>query len=125
MDAISKPLISGHLQRKKNLQIYYRISVTSVYLSHSTSSSHCYFVFHIYCISLLLTKLSMLIIPISPSLIFKQHTFLSILFGLLSQMNFQITSFTTFFQFQIPFEVACVIDNITYTMLYLRSIFLM
>jgi hypothetical protein len=38
----------------------------------------------------------MLIIPIPPSLIFKQHTFLSIWFGLLSQMNFQIKSFTFF-----------------------------
>jgi hypothetical protein len=34
----------------------------------------------------------MLIIPIPPSLIFKQHTFLSIWFGLLSQRNFQIKS---------------------------------
>jgi hypothetical protein len=45
-------------------------------------------------ICLLLTKLSMLIIPIPPSLIFKQHTFLSIWFGLLFQRNFQIKSFT-------------------------------
>jgi hypothetical protein len=41
MDAISKSLISEHLQRKKTLQIYYRISVTSVYLSHSMNSSQC------------------------------------------------------------------------------------
>jgi hypothetical protein len=41
MDAISKSLISEHLQEKKKLQIYYRISVTSVYLSHSMSPSHC------------------------------------------------------------------------------------
>ena len=68
-------------------------------------------------VCLLLTKLSMLIIPIPPSLILKQHLFLSIWFGFLSQMNFQIKSFTSFlfyisltepgtpsFQFQIPFE---------------------
>ena len=41
MDAISKSLISEHLQRKQNLQIYYRISVTCVYLPHSMSSSQC------------------------------------------------------------------------------------
>jgi hypothetical protein len=33
MDAISKPLISEHLQRKNQLKCFYRISVTSDYLS--------------------------------------------------------------------------------------------
>jgi hypothetical protein len=37
MDAISKPLISEHLQRKNQLKFVYRISVTSEYLSHSMS----------------------------------------------------------------------------------------
>jgi hypothetical protein len=35
-----KPLISEHLQRKNQLKCFYRISVTSDYLSHSMSPSH-------------------------------------------------------------------------------------
>ena len=99
MDAISKPLISEHLQRNNstpNLLSYFCNQCLPIAFHESISLL---IILYINFICLLLTKLSMLIIPIPPSLIFKQHTFLTIWFGLLSQRNFQIKSFTSFFIF--------------------------
>ena len=81
----------------------------------------------------------MLIIPIQPPLLFKQHTFRSIWFGLLSQMNFQIKSFTSFLYFSgvpsfhhVLYQITMSdlmmnvhtsgTDNTIYTILYVRSI---
>jgi hypothetical protein len=62
-------------------------------------------------------KLSMLIIPTPSSLSFKQHTFRSTWFGLLSHMNFQIKSLISFFPYisRIPPH---------FTMLHVRSLYL-
>ena len=54
------------------------------------------------------------------SLLFKQHTFLSIWFGLLSQMNFQIKSFTSFLYFSGTTSFHCVTCQITMSDLMLH-----
>ena len=142
MDAISKPLISGHLQRKKKNSKFVIVFLYPV-LAYRIPWVHLilnYFAYIFYLFTFdNIVYVYFYIIPIPPSLIYKQHTFLSIWFVLLSQMNFQIKSFTSFLYFSGTtsfHHVRCQItmsdvkmnthtyftDNTTYTMVYVRSL---